>query len=98
MKKLYNFIPTVNDVSLDLTELPDCIYLMENGRCSELKINRCKGKRCSFCKITENGDNEQIKWSERLNSLDEEKQMKISKKYYSGRMPWKKEKGAQNDV
>lgn len=62
---------------------------MENGRCRELSFKKCIGSECRFCVVRDGFDKSKIKWSQRLNSLDEKKQAEISRKYYGGKMPWK---------
>ena len=38
-----------------------------------------------------NGSSEDERWKKRLSNLPEEEQVKISRKYYGGSMPWKQE-------
>lgn len=80
MNSQNNFIPTSAGNSFEILDLPNCIHLMENGRCRELSFKKCVGKTV----LTKQ------KWSNRLNSLDEKRQREISDKYYGGKMPWKK--------
>lgn len=89
MRTQDNFIPSAANTSLDILKLPNCIYLMENGRCRELSFKKCMGSSCRFCIIKDSFDASKQKWSKRLNSLDEKQQTEISKKYYGGKMPWK---------
>ena len=90
MKSQDNIIPASAGNSFEILKLPNCIYLMENGRCRELSCKKCVGANCRFCIIKDNSDLTKLKWSQRLNSLDEKKQKEISAKYYGGKMPWKK--------
>lgn len=76
--------------SLLFNDLPDCIHLNERGKCRFLKTENCLGKKCSFATTVQNIAEKQTVCAERLCSLPEEKQIKISNKYYSGKMPWKK--------
>lgn len=89
MKTSTNFMPSAAGKSLDILDLPNCIYLLENGRCRELALKKCIGNGCRFCVLKENFNQSKVKWSNRLNSLDAERQREISMKYYSGKMPWK---------
>ncbi|MBQ7783249.1 MAG: hypothetical protein IJ368_04695 [Oscillospiraceae bacterium] len=38
-----------------------------------------------------NGSSANDRWKQRLSNLPEEEQVKISRKYYGGSMPWKQE-------
>lgn len=78
----------------ELLRLPDCASLTEKGGCTRLNIPRCMGEGCSFMSIGRadektNGD----LWRRRLTGLPEEQQIRISKKYYGGAMPWKQNGG-----
>ena len=68
--------------NLELLKLPDCCRLLENGKCESLDGSDCFGENCYYY-------NSQDKVFTRLRSLDEEKQEHISKKYYSGKRPWR---------
>lgn len=90
MNSQNNFIPTSAGNSFEILDLPNCIHLMENGRCRELSFKKCVGKNCRFCTIKDKTVLTKQKWSNRLNSLDEKRQREISDKYYGGKMPLKK--------
>lgn len=79
--------------SLLFRDLPDCIYLDERGKCRFLKTDTCLGKECSFVATVQSIAEKETLCAERLCSLSEEKQVRISKKYYNGKMPWKKDGG-----
>ncbi len=69
---------------MDLTQLPDCERLLENGKCGKLSISRCMGEACSFYQKKSS----LFKAQSRLRSLDEDVQERISNKYYGGFRPW----------
>lgn len=73
---------------LHMLDLPNCVSLSENGGCTLLKMKTCQGLGCSFMKSYEEMVNTTRYWEERLASLDEEKQERIAKLYYGGKMPW----------
>ena len=73
---------------LFLLSLPDCISLSENGGCSLLKLKICQGINCPFMRSKNELKNITRYWEARLSSLDEEKQERISRMYYGGKMPW----------
>lgn len=77
--------------SMLFSNLPDCIHLNERGKCRFLKTENCLGDKCSFAITVQKIAEKETLCAERLCSLPEDKQVKISKKYYSGKMPWKKE-------
>ena len=56
-----------------------------DGCCSD-EIGKDEGVRDLFGGVVLSKEK---RWAERLNSLPEEKQSEISKKYYGGSMPWK---------
>ena len=73
---------------LFLLSLPDCISLSENGGCSLLKLKICQGINCPFMRSKNELKNITRYWEARLSSLGEEKQERISRMYYGGKMPW----------
>jgi hypothetical protein len=73
---------------LSMLNLPNCVSLSENGGCILLKLKKCQGLKCSFMKSNEELESMNKHWEERLSGLDEEKQVRISKLYYGGKMPW----------
>ncbi len=75
-----------------LCRLPDCVDLSENGKCSRLNINTCRGWECSFMRTKAEAEKSAKHWSKRLSSLSKSEQLQIAKKYYSGSMPWEYEK------
>lgn len=91
MRDYSNHIPSAASSHLDILDLPNCVYLLENGRCRELTFKKCKGTACRFCLTKDRFADSRRKWSDRLNSLDEKKQSEISKKYYGGKTPWKQD-------
>lgn len=73
----------------ELCGLPDCVYLSEKGACVYLKERECEGFSCRFLKTKKDGARNESRWAERICSLPEKEQIKIAKKYYNGKMPWK---------
>ncbi len=69
--------------------LPECRSRNENGGCELLNVTVCKGSSCSFAGSGEDEEAALIRWRNRLVSLSDAEQTKISKKYYGGSMPWK---------
>lgn len=76
------------NIDFGLCELPDCIDLLENGKCARLNIGACHGIECSFLRTKSETEKSVQHWSQRLSSLDKSKQREIAKKYYGGTMPW----------
>ena len=74
-------------------ELPDCISLTETGRCRQLETKQCAGKKCPFMKTRLTCQEQETKVYQRLTSLDEEMQERISVKYYHGTRPWQSRQG-----
>ncbi len=72
----------------DMLDMPDCVSLTEKGGCTRLSIVQCIGEKCSFA-CSDNDTEAKNRWQERLCLLPEEEQIKISRKYYGGAMPWK---------
>jgi len=72
--------------NIELTNLPDCEGLLENGKCKWLTVPKCIGAKCSYCQEAGTLD----KTYARLRSLDEVIQDRIAKKYYGGSRPWEK--------
>ncbi len=69
-------------------DLPQCIYLSENLKCSILNVRKCRGVECPFrCSDSEYKVSQQ-KWREHLNTISPEQQQKISRAYYGGKKPW----------
>lgn len=68
----------------EMLKLPDCGGLTESGKCRWLNISACAGIDCAY--YGKAGSQELAK--KRLRSLDEEKQERISQKYYRGARPW----------
>ncbi len=69
----------------ELLELPDCVGLLENGRCKWHNLSSCIGAKCKYYRASSSV--QQIR--ERLCSLDEQKQEHIAQKYYGGFRPWR---------
>ncbi|MBQ8826132.1 MAG: hypothetical protein IJ007_03445 [Oscillospiraceae bacterium] len=74
---------------IDMLDLPDCSSLNEKGGCKLLNISRCTGQSCQFAHSTDDEKRAALNWRKRLCALSDEEQMRISKKYYGGAMPWK---------
>ena len=75
--------------SAALLKLPDCIFLQENGKCTRLNCDFCRGIECSFLTTHARANEGKSKWSTRLSGLSEHQQTEISKKYYGGTKPWR---------
>ena len=60
-----------------------------NG-CRVLCVDRCRGEACPFKKSREQLYAERERTYERLSSLSDEEQTRISEKYFGGKMPWEK--------
>lgn len=88
MLRSKKFISLTKNTALALLDLPNCISLSERGECELLKIGKCQGKKCTFMKSEEDTRKGQIHWMLRLSSLDKDEQLKISRMYYGGKMPW----------
>lgn len=84
-----------SDLSGDksMLSLPDCEALNERGGCTKLNISHCIGSKCSFANSKDQSDKSTENWCRRLCELPQSKQEQISKKYYGGAMPWKKNGG-----
>lgn len=72
----------------EMLSLPDCRFLNEKGGCERLSIPRCTGGKCSFISMSSDRP-DQSSWRTRLSLLSEEEQIRIAKKYYGGKRPWK---------
>lgn len=79
----------INELDNNLLHYPECVSLSEKGTCLQLDVEHCLGNKCSFRRTYEEDCKHKKHWSNQLLSLDEEFQIKISKKYYGGCMPWK---------
>lgn len=74
-----------------------CVFFGGEGLCRvlytarasrvEIYQNGCEG--CLFSKTREEYQQGQAKAFERINSLSEDKQLRIARAYYRGNMPWK---------
>lgn len=62
--------------------------LTRKGTCGRLNISHCAGEKCKFLNREANHTDINV-WSSRLSLLSEEEQMKIARKYYGGKRPWK---------
>jgi hypothetical protein len=71
---------------MKLLEYPNCSGLTESGKCRWLTCGDCRGPDCSYLKISP--EDALRKTFLRLASLDEETQVRISRKYYGGSRPW----------
>lgn len=70
--------------NLELITLPNCGGLREDGTCGWLNVTACTGAKCPY----HHSLNSLEKTHERLRSLDEETQQRISHKYYGDTRPW----------
>ena len=72
----------------EMLSLPDCRFLTEKFTCGRLNISHCTGENCTL--LSREASHTDINvWSSRLSLLSEEEQMKIARKYYGGKRPWK---------
>lgn len=76
----------------EMLSLPDCRFLNEKGGCERLSFSRCAGEKCTFLS-PRTRSSDMSSWKSRLSLLSEEEQMKIAKKYYGGKRPWKGDGG-----
>lgn len=74
--------------NLSLLHMPDCVGLMENGRCSRLDVKLCEGDGCALKKTRDEQSDALKKSMSRLLSLDEKTQAQIARKYYGGKRVW----------
>ncbi|GEM_PF-1092553 len=81
--------PNKRDERYELCDLPDCVYLMENGKCEKTTVASCAGKNCRFLVTSKEIQTSKKRWRDRLSGMDESAQLSIAKKYYGGSMPWK---------
>lgn len=77
----------------EMLSLPDCRFLNEKGGCERLSIPRCTGGKCSFL-YTASDSADMSGWRARLSLLSEEEQVRIARKYYGGKRPWKEGGGS----
>lgn len=74
--------------NLYLVHMPNCVGLLENGRCARLETAHCHGDSCPL-KLTQKEETAaQDRAMQRLRSLDERTQDKIARKYYGGKRVW----------
>lgn len=69
-------------------DLPQCIYLSENCKCSILSVRKCRGNECPFRRSELDYKNSQQQWRDHLNAISIEQQNKISREYYGGKKLW----------
>ena len=50
MRRCDNGIPAFPKGERRLLNLPDCVFLTEQGRCRILRVPECTGETCSFCR------------------------------------------------
>ena len=68
----------------------ECIFCYKKNGCKILNVKVCIGEGCSFAKTKEEAETSLNKAFKKLASLDKEKQIYISDKYYDGSKPWLK--------
>ncbi len=76
--------------NLDWIDLPDCMGLLEDGKCAYLTVPSCQGASCPFCKTRESHAQNLMQAYGSIASRDEGLQKRIAGKYYQGRRPWLK--------
>ena len=89
MSFINNFIPVLHKEDRKLLGLPDCIHLLEYGRCDILSVSSCRGEKCSFNQSVSSAHSSYENWKQHINSLDMKTQKEIARKYYRGAMPWR---------
>ncbi|HBT63901.1 MAG TPA: hypothetical protein DEB10_04465 [Ruminococcaceae bacterium] len=88
MVRSRNYISVSKNEDLFLLSLPDCVSLSEKGGCIFLRISKCRGKGCSFMKSRNELKEGQTRCMHRIANLSLDEQMRISRMYYGGKMPW----------
>ena len=70
-----------------------CFALRKDGECRALECRLCMNSYddCPFYKPVKQALQDRAARYERISSLTEAQQEKISARYYEGRMPWRKE-------
>lgn len=86
-----NFIPTSVEKNMNPLSMPDCIHLTDQCKCNILRVKKCPGSSCTFCQTANEKHISDTKWTDELNNIDSASQQKISREYYGGKMPWKKQ-------
>ncbi|PWM39225.1 MAG: hypothetical protein DBX52_05235 [Clostridiales bacterium] len=66
-----------------------CIYLAEGCRCKILRVQKCLGGACTFCRDERAEQESKRRWLQRMNNINPDNQAKIAGTYFGGRMPWK---------
>ena len=81
MRRCDNGIPAFPKGERRLLNLPDCVFLTEQGRCRILRVPECAGDTCSFCRSRACAEDANRRWKTR-----------IAAAYFGGKMPWKEGK------
>ena len=92
MRRCDNGIPAFPKGERRLLNLPDCVFLTEQGRCRILRVPECAGDTCSFCRSRACAEDANRRWTTRMNVLDDARQARIAAAYFGGKMPWKEGK------
>lgn len=92
MRRCDNGIPAFPKGERRLLNLPDCVFLTEQGRCRILRVPECAGETCSFCRSRAYAEDANRRWKTRMNVLDDARQARIAAAYFGGKMPWKEGK------
>ena len=92
MRRCDNGIPAFPTGERRLLNLPDCVFLTEQGRCRILRVPECAGETCSFCRSRACAEDANRRWKTRMNLLDDARQARIAAAYFGGKMPWKEGK------
>ena len=74
MRRCDNGIPAFPKGERRLLNLPDCVFLTEQGRCRILRVPECAGETCSFCRSRACAEDANRRWKTRMNVLDDARQ------------------------
>ena len=86
MRLCDNGIPAFPKGERRLLNLPDCVFLTEQGRCRILRVPECTGETCSFCRSRACAEDANRRWKTRMNVLDDARQARIAAAYFGGKM------------
>jgi hypothetical protein len=83
-----DYIPSIRGKNAQKQTFPECVHLLETCECDILDVAICVGESCSFCQTERQAHDSNAKWASHMNALSIEKQKKIAKAYFKGKMPW----------
>ena len=76
--------------NLSLINMPDCVALSDLKKCSRLITLECDKNMCPFKQNFDEETESLLNAYDRISNLDDNTQTRIAKRYYQGKMPWKK--------